>query len=341
MVTPLASGARINIIQRLPAELQLCVLDNLTYIDAIRLSQASKYFQSRVDPHKWPTAEKASSIYKAQFWDQHNSPYYVNRHEQYKTRKIKVKTDGYACFGCFSVLDMSAFSQSQTTRHGAKGSGASKHVGYNRLCIECGQLQGAYKLGTFLKSVTYRARALSHGGEIRVQNSTDLVVCPACEDVCEYIVTSPPEICKDCEAVQAHIDKSDDGMETLQRRVNGLLTIECKGCGECCNIRASRKRKFCAGCWEGICGRCFAFVARGSSCLQCKTLGNTPRPEEGVPAAFTPRPHSEGESEADVAKGGVRSVSEMGECVDVEAFAFLQSFSFEDGVQGRSRRSSY
>ncbi|KAK3675007.1 hypothetical protein LTR78_004940 [Recurvomyces mirabilis] len=61
-----------NMLERLPPEMQLKILQYLDYQAAIRLSQVDRHFQLMVKPSTWPEQDKHDFITIAQKWAKHN-----------------------------------------------------------------------------------------------------------------------------------------------------------------------------------------------------------------------------------------------------------------------------
>ncbi|KAK5158443.1 hypothetical protein LTS14_003462 [Recurvomyces mirabilis] len=106
-----------NMLERLPPEMQLKILQYLDYQAAIRLSQVDRHFQLMVKPSTWPEQDKHDFITIAQKWAKHNIATLLHSQPKYT---ITVITNDFACRSCCRVLPRSRFSISQTSRHHQK-----------------------------------------------------------------------------------------------------------------------------------------------------------------------------------------------------------------------------
>ena len=103
----------VNIIQRMPAELQLIVLSFLNYQDAIRFSQASRYFHAFIDLQKWPATEKMSFMHRALAFPHNLGMEQSEPYTRGVPRNINVQKVTFGCHHCFKVKAISAFSMNQ------------------------------------------------------------------------------------------------------------------------------------------------------------------------------------------------------------------------------------
>ena len=255
-------------LQALPAELQNQVIEQLRYIDAVRLSQVNKYFHSIVDPQQWRKEQKIAEIHEAERWEKHNRVYFANRFDNDNLKKWVVVSDGFACFGCFRVRDKSHFVRNQVERHGAKSSYTYVHLSHRRLCIDCSLFRGIHRPVTLLNIVSGQAWTVSNG----VMGPSDktitrLLVCGDCGQACELVAVGPPQICSGCEEIQTQIDASAMGKEIMNGRKRGYQTVECVYCHGISDIRVEGKMLRCEGCDESICRKCFS--AKSPDC-QCQ-----------------------------------------------------------------------
>jgi len=56
----------VNLLERFIPKIELIVIDNLTYLDAIHLSQVNRYFHSIINLEQWPIISKRLSMNSAQ-----------------------------------------------------------------------------------------------------------------------------------------------------------------------------------------------------------------------------------------------------------------------------------
>lgn len=246
----------VNIIQRLPRELQLCVFDWLDYEDAIKLSQVSRYFRNTISPEAWPKANKERFIYDVQFNQRHNMVYFDKRCIESNEEVLKIVSDGYACFSCFKVLDRSLFSFNQTKGRFAKGSRRYEHFGHSRFCIACGIQKGLYKSGKLISPVVFEERRGNmFPGQVGMKRRL-LVICTACKELCEYEISKVPHVCRECEEIYENAGATNEDIAALEHRSRGLLKVQCNGCGLAFDIRAEKGWEYCSNCDGPMCNRC-------------------------------------------------------------------------------------
>ena len=247
----------MDLFSALPAELLIEIYKSIGYLDAIRLSQASRHFYLVVDPQIWPTAEKEAFVHDAERWKRHNLVYHDNRFNDLNQKAMVTASDGFACFSCYKVLDKSAFSRNQTERRGAKSSWRFQHIGHKRFCIDCGLRQAIYRAArTWMHSVTEHSLILSPPQILQRVTKKTLRVCVECRMACEYDIVSPPEVCRDCEDVQAEIFESQEGMTAMRKR-RGWVIIQCHGCKGYTNYTTHRMLVKCESCDDNICRKCY------------------------------------------------------------------------------------
>lgn len=132
-----------SLLERLPAELQLAVYEQLPHKDMIGLSQASHYFHAVIKPQDCSVEDKATFVDQAQHWNVHNhfSKVYLKGTSSSKARvKFEPISDNYACYSCFRVQPKHYYSASQTA--GRNGKSSTKRF---RFCINCGVAGGKYR----------------------------------------------------------------------------------------------------------------------------------------------------------------------------------------------------
>lgn len=241
----------MDIIRRLPGELQNNVIFYLRYQDAICLSQVSRYFHNVIDPQAWPPAEKENFALEAEGWERYNKACSFDpcNHEQ---------RDGYACFSCYKVLDKSGFSRKQTERKGIKDSRRYGRGRHTRFCIDCGIRRGIYKPGkTFINIMTVHFK-MSSSQLMRFEDIKYLFVCGACKKAHEYQISPQPEYCRDCEDILVSCAESREDLEIYMRQERGVLAVTCQGCKGTNKVRIHRKGMSCEACDDCMCCRCFA-----------------------------------------------------------------------------------
>ena len=258
-----------KMLHTLPAELQNQVVEQLGYIDAIRLSQVNNHFHSIVDPQQWPTEQKVAEIHEAEPWEKHNRVYFANRFDKDNLKKLVVVSDGVACFGCFRVREKSHFARIQVERQGAKRSYTYVHLGHRRLCIDCALFLGICGPGTLLHIASGQTWIVSNG----VMGPSDktitrLLVCGDCGQACEFVAVCPLESCSGCEEIKTQVDASAIGKEMMNGRKRGYQTVECVGCHGITDIRIEEKMLRCEGCDESICKKCFSAKLPDCKCQE-------------------------------------------------------------------------
>lgn len=191
IIACLPKERQLDIITRLPEELQLDIFDLLGYQDAIRLSQANRYFQAAINPPTWPKLEKEEFVFNAAHrWEKHNVCKGPPGDEDCEyAQELEVITDGHACFTCYRVRPFNAFSQSQITRRGSKDSASYKIAGHTRFCIDCGILHGKLKPGTVIRvyeSQEWDWRFRSWRCRKRTGKSKLLMICGTCQTAHDF-----------------------------------------------------------------------------------------------------------------------------------------------------------
>ena len=257
----------------LPSELQIQIIDQLGYLDRVRLSSTSKYFFSIVDPQAVSVGQKKREIRVAERWAKHNRVTLIYRFDDNNFLKFTVLANGYACFGCFKVLDKSAFARNQTEEECgfAKRDYGYQNPGLNkRVCVQCKVRSGKYQPGMVLNAVTSQTMELGRMSKTKSE-VVRLLVCFHCGKAHKIVSIGPPQICSGCEDVQLEIDGSKQGKDTMQARKKGYETVECQGCGDANNIRIATNNLRCEGCDQRICRRCFA--SRSPEC-KCQEVGD-------------------------------------------------------------------
>lgn len=257
-----------NMLQELPAEIQTQIIGHLGYLDGIRLSRVNNYYYySSIDRAWWTEEVAAKEIRDVEQWEKHNRISCPNQVHRRSDRKLTVLSDGYACYGCFRVLDKGSFSRNQTERRGAKSSKSHMHRGYRRLCIGCSLANGRYQAGGYLNIVTKQSLEIEYGVMRQVEAEVKkLRVCQHCGDACEFTSVSNPQICNECETVQIQIDDSDEAIAAIKMLPKGYEIIECLGCHGRTEIEVGCKTLQCAGCDQSICKSCSAVREWGCDC---------------------------------------------------------------------------
>lgn len=125
----------------LPIELLWEIVNYLGYVDTVRLTSVSRRFNTDIDPQEKPAEQKAAEIYDAQFWQRHNI--FASNWDRDNTKKLFVVSNGFACYGCFKVLDRSMFARNQTERKRYKCGWYDR-----RRWIDCCLRDGVYRPGT-------------------------------------------------------------------------------------------------------------------------------------------------------------------------------------------------
>lgn len=190
---------KFDIIQRLPAELQLDIYDLLSYNDAIILSQVNRHFHTTVHPQRWPAEDKVEFVLKAQLFPRYDGWRELDSDER---RKLDTEisnldsedytvsvTDkfGFACLKCYRVKSMEAFSTSQV-RYVAKRD-QPDHPGwlYSRCCIDCSiarkSLRHGMEVAIILKMLKHDPRFTYYHcvNSLTVRESRRMKYCEKCE----------------------------------------------------------------------------------------------------------------------------------------------------------------
>lgn len=253
-------------LEQLPGELLNKILDQLCYLDAVRLCRVSRHFFSILKPQQWPVEQKVAEIHEVERWERHNRVFFANRFDSDNIKKLTVITDGFACFGCFKVLDKSKFARNQTERQGAKSSYSYFHLGHRRCCIDCCLEFEIYNPGTIIHVVTGGTWGINHGRMSLVHKEvTRLLVCTHCNEASEFVPVGPPQVFLGCGEIQTQIDGSEEGAATMKMRKYRYEIVECLGCHGQNSIKVQEKMLRCEGCDESICKKCF-----GSKSPDCK-----------------------------------------------------------------------
>lgn len=211
----------LNIVERLPEELRLWTFQYLTFQDAIRLSQVSRYFHHNIKPQSWPVQEKSDFVFGHQHSDRHNQSF--QERSPGPGRRIFTRTNDFACFNCFRVLPREKFSRSKTVRGYSKSS-AGKHSRL-RYCLECGMRDSKYPAGTVLENVISEVMYLDGKNFVVEHDCDQLLLCQLCNafNVCQQM--SPPGRCSTCKTY---------GRISPASRPNascrGKITVRCGAC---------------------------------------------------------------------------------------------------------------
>jgi len=219
---PPTAAHRLDIIQRLPHELQLRVYDNLAYLDAIHLSQVNHVFHTTINQQEWPTTQESAFVEAAQQWRRYNLFHQTTR--GYHRRVIREHTavdeasNGFACFHCFRVLLQTRFSASQTERSKGKSDDSK-----TRVCLDCGTHKSICKPGGVVV-VTRK----DTGTADYYEQQTELFLCGECESFQAFSYLGE---CAPC--------KSEHGAhEDLPINTQGRVLLACSVCQAASSVAA-------------------------------------------------------------------------------------------------------
>ncbi|KAK5131496.1 hypothetical protein LTR08_000890 [Meristemomyces frigidus] len=120
--------------EQLPAELQLHIFSELDYQSAIMLSQTSQYFHAVVHPQGYSVAIKTASVKEAQYWKKHCI---MRSKSRKRYNGVETFTEHYACFTCFRVKPMEAFTAQQILRRNRFGQLTKVMRNDLRCCVDC------------------------------------------------------------------------------------------------------------------------------------------------------------------------------------------------------------
>ncbi|KAF2770485.1 hypothetical protein EJ03DRAFT_63710 [Teratosphaeria nubilosa] len=259
----------------LPPELHVRIFDMIDYRDAIRLSQAGRFYKNLVRPRRWPHENKVAFIGKHQFHAKHNQwrmALFQSSPPGSPPGLICV-SDGLACYQCYRVLPRGHFSIRQSTKSRAKGSPRETQPGFIRACVGCNWAKKAHRPGTMFKTIILQnisPAAFTRSGPRSALVRKGPWLWTLCED-CRGFVSIR------CTSMRAmaigYVNCTSCGQERRLRkgakcRIVGKSVIldPCARCGvestRLCG--AESKRIHCCFCLDEVCARCAVATGEGS-----------------------------------------------------------------------------
>ncbi|KAK5736945.1 hypothetical protein LTR17_007092 [Elasticomyces elasticus] len=186
-------------IEAIPPELQLRIVDNVNWDDALRMMRLNQHFLALIKLHQRPNEEKAIFLRKAQHFQQHNQ---VSL--QYCGSSggacIIWKTNRFACYSCFRILSKAEFAVRQTTKKKAKDSPreTDSASGCGRFCLDCGIKSKVYRAGTRVHSID--REILKPNRQYEVTDFYPRLLCPGCNTFINTICDiDHPALCPGCD----------------------------------------------------------------------------------------------------------------------------------------------
>ena len=231
-------SVRPSIIERLPRELQLDIYDLISYQDGIRLSQVNKYFHETVTHHIWSNEEKSDFIRRHENWGKHWG-------KELLGREGARLSPGFACFSCFKIKPMRAFTQQQSS------TGCSNRT---RFCLECGVANGTYRPGSSMPVSDFFPLHTSWRDRNKIP-FTEVMVCGHCKSISDFWYVDVQPICQSC-SLDFEAPVMDPDLNYCKEQPSfAVVRVLCRTCHTHQELKKGRGR--CKHCLELMCQECF------------------------------------------------------------------------------------
>ncbi|KAK4614123.1 hypothetical protein CLAFUW4_08995 [Fulvia fulva] len=245
---------------RLPEELQAGIFAQLSYQDALRLSQVNRYFHLKVEPEKCPEWEKAQFVFKAQFWEKHNMCVAERMKGPWgRGVVVRLTENNYACYRCYRVRPRTKFSLQMTKNFCAKETEKTFLSLIYRYCIDCGLADGKYRPGMTLSVTTDEIRDCRGNRDgakpIITCKKLPLIVCRVCKEISPYEIHLHARRCRECLNGTARW-MANCRHEDVKR---GLAKVKCLNCeaiqlvldpGLACKHQCFEHARMCRKDWK-------------------------------------------------------------------------------------------
>ncbi|KAK3696028.1 hypothetical protein LTR37_018170 [Vermiconidia calcicola] len=176
-----------SILVRFPVELQIGIAETLRDRDTIMLSQVNRHFQQLMRPRVTAIKKKETALVRqAQFFKQNSkySSFFAGGYDVLVTENVL-----YACFTCFRVRPIDAFSARQIIHCNKIGQNNKAMKNNLRCCTDCSITRKSFRHGMEIRILRKISMLVDKGDRyqktqvvnVRVRNSELTKYCDKCE----------------------------------------------------------------------------------------------------------------------------------------------------------------